>query len=69
MDARHFVSCRLSGPRPATTPWYAQELKNAGTPIPGNEIRIAALAREHDLPIVARDEHFDRVRGIRRIGW
>ncbi len=45
------------------------ELKRAGTPIPANDIWLAALAREHGLPIVSRDTHFDRVRGIKRVGW
>jgi tRNA(fMet)-specific endonuclease VapC len=45
------------------------ELQRAGTPIPANDLWIAALAREHGLPIVSRDAHFDRVRGIQRLGW
>lgn len=45
------------------------ELKRAGTPIPANDLWIAALAREHGLPIVSRDTHFDRVRGIERLAW
>jgi predicted nucleic acid-binding protein len=56
----------------ATARLYADirhELKTAGHPIPENDIWIAALARQHRLPIVSRDEHFDAVRGIRRIGW
>lgn len=28
---------------------------------------IAALALQHDLPVLSRDEHFDRVRGVRRV--
>ena len=45
------------------------ELKQKGTPIPANDLWIAALARQHDLPILSRDQHFDRVAGLRRIGW
>jgi predicted nucleic acid-binding protein len=45
------------------------ELKAAGRPIPENDIWIAALARQHRLPIVSCDGHFDDIRGIRRIGW
>jgi len=45
------------------------ELKRAGTPLPANDLWIAALAREHGLPIVSRDAHFDRVRGIQRLAW
>lgn len=33
-------------------------LKKKGTPIPENDIWIAALAIEHDLPLITRDKHF-----------
>ncbi len=55
-----------------TTHFYAQitiELRAAGRPIPSNDIWIAALARQHDLPILSRDAHFDRVLGIARLTW
>ncbi|MGA8221915.1 MAG: type II toxin-antitoxin system VapC family toxin [Candidatus Acidiferrales bacterium] len=45
------------------------ELKSAGTPIPANDAWIAALCRQHSLPLVSRDRNFDLVRGLRRIGW
>ena len=54
--ARHYADIR-------------SELKIAGRPIPENDIWIAALARQHRIPIVSRDGHFDDVRGIRRMGW
>jgi predicted nucleic acid-binding protein len=44
-------------------------LKQAGQPIPANDAWIAALALEHRLPVLSRDEHFDLVRGVRRRGW
>ena len=44
-------------------------LKQAGRPIPANDAWIAALALEHRLPVLTRDEHFDAVPGLRRIGW
>ena len=34
-----------------------------------NDIWVAALARQHDLPVLSRDVHFDVVAGIRRISW
>jgi len=55
-----------------TTEHYAalcQELKNAGQPIPTNDAWIAALCREHRLPVVSQDRHFDLAPGVRRIGW
>lgn len=45
------------------------ELRRAGTPIPSNDLWIAALARQHALPILTRDRHFDLVKGLRRIDW
>ena len=56
----------------ATAKVYAlvrTELKRKGKPIPANDAWIAALAREHDLPILSRDTHFDSVDGIKRVGW
>ena len=34
------------------------QLKRAGTPIPDNDLWIAALALEHDLVLISRDRHF-----------
>ena len=45
------------------------ELKRAGTPIPSNDAWIAALARQHALPVLTRDRHFDLVKGLRRVDW
>jgi tRNA(fMet)-specific endonuclease VapC len=45
------------------------ELRMAGQPIPENDLRIAALARQHGLPILTNDAHFDQVSGLGRIGW
>ena len=45
------------------------ELKRIGKPIPTNDLWIAALSRQHSLPILSRDRHFDVVPGIERISW
>lgn len=45
------------------------ELRRAGTPIPSNDVWIAALCRQHSLPLLSRDRHFDAVAGIRRVNW
>jgi tRNA(fMet)-specific endonuclease VapC len=37
------------------------QLKRAGTPIPDNDLWIAALVLEHDLILITRDRHFNRV--------
>jgi len=46
-----------------------QELMKGGTPIPSNDVWIAALCREHGLPIVSRDQHFGAVTGLRLVSW
>lgn len=54
-----------------TVPYSAvrTELKNKGKPIPANDIWIAALCRQHGLPLLSRDRHFDFVTGLRRLDW
>lgn len=64
--------CLLLDVGEATTHAYANitlELKRIGKPIPTNDIWIAALCRQHSLPLLSRDRHFDLVPGIKRIGW
>ena len=46
-----------------------EELRAAATPIPENDIWIAALCRQHHLALASRDRHFDKVRGLRRVAW
>ena len=56
----------------STTRRYAEvslELRKVGKPIPTNDIWIAALCRQHKLPLLSRDRHFDAVSGIQRIEW
>jgi predicted nucleic acid-binding protein len=55
-----------------TAVWYARiraQLKGTGTPIPSNDVWIAALCRQHALPLLSRDQHFDLVRGLQRLDW
>jgi tRNA(fMet)-specific endonuclease VapC len=55
-----------------TTQHYAEiilELKHKGRAIPTNDLWIAALSRQHSLPLLSRDRHFDLVDGAKRIGW
>ena len=49
--------------------WIADHLKCKGRPIPQNDIWTAALARQHALPVLSRDRHFDFVDGIKRLDW
>ena len=59
-------------PDRTTTVHYAtirHRLKQAGTPIPENDIWIAALAVQHELPVVTRDRHYDLVEGVTKLYW
>jgi tRNA(fMet)-specific endonuclease VapC len=44
-------------------------LKQRGRPIPANDAWIAALAMQHRMPILSRDEHFDALPELRRVSW
>ncbi len=52
-----------------TTPAYASlfaYLRQRGTPIPINDLWIAALCLEHDFPLLTNDRHFDGLPQIPR---
>jgi tRNA(fMet)-specific endonuclease VapC len=56
-------------PDEQTTHHYASvfaQLRRQGTPIPTNDIWIAALVLQHDLVLYTDDEHFSRVPQIAR---
>ena len=55
-DSRHYAGIRAA-------------LKKAGRPIPSNDLWIAALCRQHRLPLLSQDQHFDAVEGLERVGW
>ena len=64
--------CRVLDVIEQTTHHYAAinvELRRTGKPIPTNDLWIAALCRQHDLPLLSRDRHFDAVSGIQRLDW
>lgn len=66
------AECRVLPLDLETAARYAEirdELRRRGTPIPENDVWIAALTRQHELPLVSRDEHFDRVPRLDRRGW
>ncbi|HSF02880.1 MAG TPA: hypothetical protein VLA62_07715, partial [Solirubrobacterales bacterium] len=53
-----------------TTHHYARlfhQLRRQGTPIPTNDIWIAALVSQHRLYLLARDVHFDHLPQLPRV--
>jgi tRNA(fMet)-specific endonuclease VapC len=45
------------------------QLKAKGTPIPENDIWIAALAEQHRLTLVTRDKHFNAIETVSTESW
>jgi predicted nucleic acid-binding protein len=67
--ARFTASPRVSvlDPDERTAHHYADiftVLRSRGTPIPTNDLWIAALARQHGLSLLTFDSHFERVPGL-----
>jgi tRNA(fMet)-specific endonuclease VapC len=55
-----------------TTEVYGQvkaELAQIGKPIPDNDLWIAAMARQYDLPLATRDAHFAQVPRLKTLAW
>jgi len=40
------------------------QLKQRGTPIPTNDIWIAAQSMEHGAELITADQHFERINGL-----
>ncbi len=40
------------------------QLRHKGTPIPTNDIWIAAAAFQHGLPLFTKDRHFSKIEGL-----
>jgi predicted nucleic acid-binding protein len=60
---------RIIWPDEQTAHHYARlllQLRKQGTPIPTNDIWIAALAVQHDLVLFSRDAHFERLQQLPR---
>jgi len=67
--ARFMASPRVQVLKPdeKTAQHYADvfiALRKQGTPIPTNDLWIAALARQHRLPLLSFDSHFSAVPGL-----
>jgi predicted nucleic acid-binding protein len=61
---------RVFHPDEQTTHYYAslyRQLRQQGTPLPANEIWVAALVLQHNLVLHSRDRHFDHLPQIIRV--
>jgi len=55
-----------------TPRFYGQiksQLKKSGNPIPENDIWIAALSVENNLPLASRDKHFKAIKSMSVVHW
>lgn len=63
---------RFLAPDSATAAVYGSVLKrlrDRGRPIPTNDIWIAALALQHDLPLLTHDSHFREIDALSVLSW
>ena len=70
--ARYPPLTKIAAVTSATAGAYAAirlELKRSGSPIPANDVWVAALARQHALAVLSNDSHFDVVDSVKRIAF
>lgn len=64
--------CTILAVDEETAKYYGQivsVLRSKGKPIPTNDVWIAAIARQHELPLMTRDRHFEHVDNLEIITW
>jgi tRNA(fMet)-specific endonuclease VapC len=66
---QHFDLLEVTGETAVTYAALRVALRRSGRPIPANDAWIAALALQHRLPVLSRDQHFDVVPDLERKGW
>ncbi|HEX8831103.1 MAG TPA: type II toxin-antitoxin system VapC family toxin [Longimicrobium sp.] len=45
------------------------QLRRKGRPIPENDVWIAAIAQQHELPVATRDAHFQEIEDLDLLAW
>lgn len=68
-EMRHFDLLPITDQTAVAYAMLRVALKERGTPIPANDAWIAALALQHRLPVLSRDQHFDFVPQLTRRQW
>ena len=66
---QHFDVLAITDETAVTYAALRVALKRSGRPIPANDTWIAALALQHRLPVLSRDQHFDVVPDLERKTW
>lgn len=70
--ARFLEAVDVLLPDQSTSELYGRisaQLAQAGTPIPQNDIWIAAIALQSGLPLAACDAHFSHINGLQLLRW
>lgn len=65
-------ACTVLGISRKTANCYADirlQLKRDGRPIPENDLWIAAISMEHNVPLATADRHFEYVTGLQLYSW
>jgi tRNA(fMet)-specific endonuclease VapC len=65
-------ACTVLGITRKTADRYADirlQLKRDGRPIPENDLWIAAICMEHNLPLATADRHFECVAALQVYSW
>jgi tRNA(fMet)-specific endonuclease VapC len=69
---RFLMAADVLAPDEATCEHYgkiAAELARKGTPIPQNDVWMAALSIQHGIPLATTDRHFEHVAGVTLLFW
>ena len=66
---RHFDVLAVTDETAVTYAALRVALRRSCRPIPANDAWIAALALQHRLPVLSRDQHFDAVPDLERKSW
>jgi len=64
LDSPRVVVHSIDIPTTEFYAWILNNLKKAGTPIPTNDIWIAAVAFEHGYKLFSKDKHFKNIDGL-----
>ena len=67
LESASVLACDLDTAKRYAVIW--SELAGKGSPIPQNDIWIAALAVQHELPLVTNDSHFQHIDDLDLITW
>ena len=66
------VNCVIFGCDSDTARYYGDvqnRLRVKGRPLPENDVWIAAIAIQHELTLVTRDEHFKEITNLKMERW